>query len=83
MRYFRGHTEAFFYAYRKGREAFDAVRVANVTRVEDCLSHIKSFEMVDLESAGIRPPRALEPGSLCNMGPDVGKHHILVSGTAN
>lgn len=83
MKYFCGHTEAFFYAYRNGREAYDAARVANVTQLEDCLSHLNAVTMVDLAAADIRPPAALEPGSLCNVGADVGKHHVLVSGKAN
>lgn len=83
MKYFCGHTEAFFYAYRKGREAFSAARMSDVTQLDDCVSQLDMVSAVDLASADIRPPKPMEAGCLCNVGADVGKHHILVSGNAN
>ena len=83
MKYFCGHMEAFFYAYRMGREAFDAAKVASITRIDDSLHRLDTFGLADLSSAGIRPPQAMEPGCLCNVGHDVGKHHVLVSGSVS
>ena len=82
MKYFSGHIEAFFYAYRKGREAYEAARVAEVTRIEDCVSRLDDIAKVDLEAVGIRPPNPTERGCLSNVGDDVGKHHVLVGGNA-
>ena len=82
MRYFCGHVEAFFYAYCKGREAYETARLVDVSRLEDCVSRLDDIAKVDLAASGIRPPEPMERGCLANLGPNVGKHHVLVSGNA-
>lgn len=83
MKYFCGHMESFYYAYHFGREAFDNAQVPSVPNLDDCVSKLSDVRRIDLQGARIEAPPPLAPGCLCNTGPGVGCHHVLVAGNVN
>lgn len=75
--------EAFYFAYRMGREAFDGAQRVNVQSLENCVTRVSDIKRIDLAAAHILAPEVTQPGCLCNVGPNTNKHHILTAGNVN
>lgn len=80
MRYFAGFAESFFYAYSKGRKAFERATPAHVTNLDGCVSRIEDIALIGLDERGLPSVPHSGPGSL---GMRMEGRHPLVSGLGN
>ena len=83
MRYYASDIDSFLYYQRNGRWAVEHAQIAEVSSIEDCVSHPSDLFRLDLDAAGLRVPWSGMPGSLCPMAGESGKRHVLVSGSVN
>ena len=81
MRYYCGHFESFYFAYRYGRAPFVGYEATGIGNLSDAVTRLTDFEAQDLIVAGLLTPKPHRPGCLLNEGPQTGKHHILVPDT--
>lgn len=81
MRYYCGHFESFYFAYRYGAAPFVGYEANDVGNLSDAVTRLTDFEAKDLIVAGLLTPKPHRPGCLLNEGPQTAKHHILVPDT--
>ena len=80
MRYFAGFAESFYYAYSRGRQAFERAMPAHVANLDGCASRTEDIELIGLEERGLPSAPPSGPGSL---GMGMAGRHPLVSGFGN
>ncbi|MDO5120153.1 MAG: hypothetical protein Q4D48_08700 [Coriobacteriales bacterium] len=83
MRYYSGFDEAFYYAYRKGRQAFLRAESIYTPHLSDCASRAADIAGIDLETPGILPAPAMGPGCLHPNKDGLPVRHVLVAQNGN
>lgn len=78
MRYYCGHYESFYFAYRYGATPFEGHVADDVGDLKDAVTRLTDFNARELIAAGLFRPKPHSPGCLLNEGPQAYKHHLLV-----